>query len=328
MKICFTVCSLNRLGQIITLHESIKNNNPEYKFVACLADEVNGRINVNDFPEIQFISLSDLKLEEQNELSNKYSIFELSCALKSYFSLYILKVFNPEIIIYFDTDIYVFDRLTGIEKYLIENSVIITPHILQPIPNDGKVPYERDILKSGLYNGGFLALKNDTSALKFLQWWQSRLRDQGYNNIPEGMMVDQLWLNLVPLYFENVHIVNDPEYNVAYWNLHERTLIKKGQNYFVNGSPLIFFHFSGYRLTDPLRLSIHQNRFDENSIPALMDIITSYRDKLIKNQFEFYTSITPLYGIVKNKNQFSIPKRIFIKALAKMGYALEKIKKV
>ena len=201
MKICYTVCSLNRLGQIIVLAESLLKHNSDYKFFACLADEIDSRIDINNFPQIEFIPFSFLPFTRKNELSKQYDIFELNCALKPFFGNYLLEKYQPSLLIYFDTDIYIYDTLQIIERQLTDHSIIITPHFCSPLPNDGKFPLERDVLNSGLYNGGFIALKNDEQSKVFFQWWQDRLFDQGYNNVCEGMMVDQLWLNLVPIFF-------------------------------------------------------------------------------------------------------------------------------
>ena len=74
MKIAFTVCSLNRLGQIRTLGESLLRHNPDYHFVIGLSDELNGRINVQDYAPFEFIPLSALHLPNQNELTGQYNI--------------------------------------------------------------------------------------------------------------------------------------------------------------------------------------------------------------------------------------------------------------
>ncbi|MGB7051148.1 MAG: methyltransferase domain-containing protein [Acidimicrobiales bacterium] len=64
-------------------------------------------------------------------------------------------------------------------------------------------------------------------------------------------------MDFVPGMFDSV-IVRDPEYNVAYWNLHSRLFRWTGERYEVDGRPLAFFHFSGYSPDDPHRLSKHQ----------------------------------------------------------------------
>jgi hypothetical protein len=50
---------------------------------------------------------------------------------------------------------------------------------------------------------------------------------------------------LAPVFFEGVHVVRDPGYNVASWNLtHRRLVINDHGEILVNGQPLRFYHFS------------------------------------------------------------------------------------
>ena len=46
------------------------------------------------------------------------------------------------------------------------------------------------------------------------------------------MFTDQRWIDFVPSLFDH-HILKDPSYNVAYWNLHERDLQWDGTRYLV-----------------------------------------------------------------------------------------------
>ena len=71
------------------------------------------------------------------------------------------------------------------------------------------------------------------------------------------MFTDQRWVDFVPSFFDH-HILKDPGYNVAYWNLHGREVFSDGDRYLVDGEPLRFFHFSGFDARKPWLLSKHQ----------------------------------------------------------------------
>jgi hypothetical protein len=328
MKIAYTVCSLNRLGQVITFGESLLRHNPDYHFVIGLADELNGRINVDDYTPFEFIPLSALHLPNQHELTGQYTIFELSCALKAYYGSHLLKKYQPEIILYFDTDICIYDKLTPIEEVLTDGSIVLSPHFVTPVPADGKYPLERDVLGSGLYNGGFVGFRNDANGVAFIDWWQERMKDQGYNNVCEGMMVDQLWLNLAPLFFRQVRLLDHAGCNFAYWNMHERTIRPTENGYVVNDKPLIFFHFSGYRIGHPDKLSAYQNRFTAKENKAVDSLLQDYHARLIDNKYSEYSSFECVYGKKGPVKQHSFLKRKIITLLAKSGYKLEKIRKI
>ncbi|UAY53119.1 hypothetical protein [Ferruginibacter albus] len=324
MKIVYTVCTLNRLGQIAVLGKSLLQHNPDYHFIIGLADEVDNRINIEDYKPFEFISLSQLNSPDQKQLTEQYDVFELSCALKAYYGDYIFKTYKPDIVFYFDTDIKIYDSLKVLEDKLNNHSILLTPHILSPLPADNKYIMERDFLNSGIYNAGFIGLKNDINTMAFLKWWKERLFDQGFNNVCIGLMVDQLWLNHVPIFFRNVLLIDHPGCNFAYWNMHERTLEKKDNSYFVNNVPLIFFHFSGYRIDQPEKISIHQNRFSFSDNKYLKDFFEDYRQSLIQNNFEKFLSIKALYGKSVSYKKKSFIKDKAIKALRLVLNRLEK----
>ena len=85
----------------------------------------------------------------------------------------------------------------------------------------------------------------------------SRRRREALNNVAKMMFTDQRWVDFVPSFFEH-HILKDPAYNVAYWNLHARDLTWDGSRYMVDGAPMRFFHFSGFEFEKPWLLSRHQ----------------------------------------------------------------------
>jgi hypothetical protein len=328
MKIAYTVCTLNRLGQVLVLGNSLLQYNPDYIFIVGLADELNGRIDPTQYGNFKFIPLSEINIPDQGKLTSQYDAFELSCALKPYFGTYILKEYNPDYLFYFDTDMCIYNSLSVLEDALQTHSILLTPHYVTPLPDDGKYPLERDVLNAGLYNGGFIGLKNSPHAAAFLHWWKERLYDQGYNNVCEGMMVDQLWLNLAPLFFEEVLILKHPGCNIAYWNLHERVLSFDANKYFVNEQPLVFFHFSGYKMESPGKMSVHQNRYTLTGNNSLKKLFSEYHTVLEENRFQYYLPLEAVYGKKKPVKQHSLVKRLMMNIFAAVGYKLEKTRKI
>ena len=57
----------------------------------------------------------------------------------------------------------------------------------------------------------------------------------------------QRWLDLAPVFFEDIAILREPIYNVATWNLTHRPVAGSLERGFtINGEPLSFYHFSGF----------------------------------------------------------------------------------
>jgi lipopolysaccharide biosynthesis glycosyltransferase len=203
--------------------------------------------------------------------------------LKSFFVRWGLDTYNPEYLIYLDADMMVHDSLAPIEVLLKDHSILITPHITKPFPDDALRPAEKDILKTGMYNAGFFAVRNDAAGNALINWWKDRMVDQGYEKPQEGYNCDQNWLNFAPLYFEKVKNVDHPGCNVAYWNFHEKHIEKRGEKFYVNNEPLLIFHYSGYSIKHPGMISRHQTRYVMNYNAAVEELFKEYYQVLVKN---------------------------------------------
>ncbi len=66
-----------------------------------------------------------------------------------------------------------------------------------------------------------------------------------YDDMPNGLFVDQRWCDHVPALFDRLKVIRDPGYNVASWNLSTRKItVEKDGRITVNGHPLRFWHFT------------------------------------------------------------------------------------
>jgi glycosyltransferase involved in cell wall biosynthesis len=90
----------------------------------------------------------------------------------------------------------------------------------------------------------------------------------------------------VPGFFKDVHILTEPGYNVAYWNLHERRVDLSADGLQVNGQPLYFFHFSGIQLNSLDRVSKYQNRFNLGDLGETASLFHQYRELLMDAGYE------------------------------------------
>jgi len=318
-KIVYTVCSANHLAHSRTMADSFLAHHPDYTLFIVLVDQVNNRFDLNSFKPCNVIEISELSIPSFGEFTQRYTVIELNCAVKSFAAQYFFRQYAPDILLYIDSDTLIFNRLSMVESYLIKSNIVITPHYTTPLPEDDLLPRERDILRSGLYNAGFIGFRNCAETHRFLSWWSGHMLTECHYNFEEGMGVDQNWLNWVPLFFEGVTLANDPGLNVAYWNLHERTISEKEGIYWVNEQyPLLFLHISGYHFNMPDQLSRHQNRHDLASLPVLQSLLHAYMGKVKANGWDFYAAMPCAYakpvqksrGIMKTINRLLSPLQI------------------
>ncbi|WP_338646043.1 hypothetical protein V5J73_11585 [Flavobacterium sp. KS-LB2] len=306
MKLAFTICSNNYLAQAKTLGDSLFEKNPNYKFIIGLCDELSNEIDYSFFGNIEILPVSQINIYCFDEIIKKYDIIELNTSIKpSFFKYFINKYEDLETIIYFDPDIQIFDNLLLLEEHLKENDVLLTPHILNPIGVDNLSPYENLFLNFGIYNLGFLGLNpKSQNALNLLDWWEDKTLKIGFNRVAQGLFVDQLWLNLAPIFFKKVKVLEEYGFNVAPWNLHERNTIELVDDkcIMVDGSRLVFYHFSSYNFTKPELFSKSYNRYNSVILSKeIYDLYTQYHNKLLQNKIALFSEIKCIYIKVEEK---------------------------
>ncbi len=302
-KIVYTVCSANHLAHCKTMADSFIRYNPAYKIIIVLVDKIDNRFDPATFEPYILLETGNLGIDAFDEMASQYSVIELNCAMKAFAAKYIMHHFTPDLLLYLDSDILVFDTFKEVEQQMQEHEILITPHFTLPYSDAHLLPKERDTIRSGIYNAGFFALKKGEETNLFLSWWTKHMHTECYYNFAEGMGVDQVWLNLVPLLFNGVCIYTDAGVNIAYWNLHERQIEFRGGQYFVNGnSAVIFLHISGYSFEHPEQLSKHQNRFELNAIPVLKDILFKYVAAVRGNGYEKFMRMECIYAVKKKKS--------------------------
>ena len=275
--VVFTIVARNYLPYARVLAASLARHNPNTRLQVVLLDDPDHSIHAE--PSFEIIHADELPFDPPSELYTMaaiYDVTELATAVKPWAFEHFFARGTP-VVIYLDPDIEVFDSLGPLEPLTLVHGMVLTPHLTEPLPQDGKRPEDRDLLLSGMYNLGFLALSAEVAGT-FLPWWRGRLRRDCLNDTTRGLFVDQRWVDFAPSLFAPA-ILNDPGYNVAYWNLPHRVLTLDGDRIAVNGRPLRFFHYSGFSPRTPHLLSKHQHaspRVRLSEVPLLGDLCRRY----------------------------------------------------
>jgi len=315
MKIIFTICSNNYLAQAKALGDSIKKTNPDYTFFIGLVDLLSEEINYQEEIGHPIILTHEIGIPDFDSLWRKYNIIELNTCVKPFYFEYFTKKYSELThLMYFDPDTFLFGNLSAVEKELMDGKeIILTPHILTPIPIDNKMPSEQTFLNYGTYNLGFIGVKNPNNNLPFFKWWGERTYNIGYDKVSEGLFVDQLWMNLTPIFFKNCVVSRNPGLNMGPWNLHERYLSKdEFSNLIINkNEELIFYHFSNYKYSSPDVLASYYDRFSFSTRTDLIELYSDYRKKLILNNIEKLSFLQCHYVLLRKKllEQESIRKQ-------------------
>ncbi len=222
-----TIISPNYLPYARTLATCYLAHHPGHRFfvllVANLSDPAPFPSATEAAEPFETVLLTTLPIPDLLAIAFQYDLLELNTDVKPTFLRYLFAQHALEHLTYLDPDIFVYAPLTPVFEALSDNDAVLTPHITSPIDDD-LLPGEQEMLYNGTYNLGFIALRNTPAADRILAWWERRCLTLGFSEGRTGLFVDQKWMNLAPGLFPHVAILRHPGCNMAYWNLHERTL--------------------------------------------------------------------------------------------------------
>lgn len=316
-----TIVSKNYFAYAKTLAESFLVCNPGHDFYILVVDRDTDRARFVH-PGAQVIFLADLYPQDYLQHAFRFDILELNTNVKPGLLQHLLKQGYPAAY-YFDPDIYCYRPVATLDEALSSNNILLTPHALLPTPDDGLRPVDRDFLKCGVYNLGFVGTRNTSEGRRFLSWWEHRCLTEGFSEPGLGVFVDQRWIDLVPCYFSGVNVYRNPGCNTAYWNLHERKLLYAEPAPLVESSggtaELIFFHFSGFDPQAPGAISKHQNRFSLQQRPDLKALFEAYAERLLGNGYVNYKSEPYGFAIFTNGGRISPTLRRYYSQLPELA---------
>lgn len=292
-----TMCTLNYLHYARTMIASVReHHSPEELAIHLMIVDWDGQEPV-EVEHATVFSARNIGVDRFDYMALKFNAMELSCACKPHFLHYVMAQTQYKKIVFIDADIYIFGRLDHLLDSLNEFNMVVTPHTSAPPPmRDGSQvrPRLKEIMYAGSYNSGIIGMNVVPQNAEFVRRWSeiltapaAFLNDQELENIEQEQ---QLFNWLVSL-ASNVKVLKDTAYNVAYWNLHDRSLRYTGwddennpdPSWRVDGLPLVAFHFSGFSLRNMRRLSRHDFRYDLYFLPSVTKLVEFYAQQLIKN---------------------------------------------
>lgn len=266
----FTSITSNYLPKARVLAQSVREHAPDACFHLMLSDDPPASLDLSQEPFDNLIRLEDLAIENLAQWAFGHTVVELCTAVKGFAFQHIFSRHKAEKIFYFDPDMVIFGRLDELIERLDRHSILLTPH--QSVPEttlEAIADNEIASLKHGVFNLGFLGLRNSEQGCGFADWWASRLKFFCHDLLSEGLFTDQRWVDLAPCFFTDLEVMRDAGFNVATWNLSNRRATgSRAQGVRINDEALGFYHFSGF---DSGAQEIMLNKYGSTS-PVLLEL--------------------------------------------------------
>ncbi len=306
-KIFFTIVAWNYLSYAATLMASVKRQHPEALRYIIVCGKPESRPQLEVDAEIMYADQVDIP--DVESMTFVYDVMEYATAVKPYAFLYFFNQNKNAHVVYTDPDLYLLKPLDHVFGALSSGAgLVLTPHMMRPL-QDGKEPSDLTIMKSGVYNLGFLAARHEDEAIMFIRWWADRCRRDAIVDIPNHKFTDQRWVDLAPAFVGAAYILRHPGYNIAYWNLASRRIEQSRGRYTSNGEDIHFLHFSGVVPSNDKILSKHQNRFELSDLPAFAELLRRYVGEIlgfnwqvtskIKYEFNFFEDGRPIHKFMR-----------------------------
>jgi len=286
MNLFCTVVTRSYLPYASVLAESLATSGNPEPLCVLVVDAERSELPP-DHDNIRLLGFDLIRSETPALIRSYFNAFELCNALKTHLVAALFRTGATQVI-FLDSDIWVSDSFAQVWDGFGSASLQITPHLLAPPPLGSPVINEVDIADLGFLNGGSSAWRAGPGADRMLAWLCSRLPVYGFYR-QNGMAADQKLLPLLLQYFpDDVIVTRNPGLNVAYWNYAERAVSPTtAGRWKIGDSPVVFYHFSGYRPTQPdFPCSYHSAAVNLALLrdhPWLKPLIAIYRESLARH---------------------------------------------
>lgn len=315
----YTSLTTNYIPKARVLAQTFKRHNPTARFIVFMAEAIPPHLHELEPCFDEIIHISELGIERLQPWIFSHSVVEICTAIKGHALCSLLDRPDCEQVFYIDPDIAIFDSFDDLVAQFARGSVLLTPHQLAPDTTRRAIEdNELCYLMHGVYNLGFLAVRNDRDGRRFADWWRERLTAYCYAEYGSGLFTDQKWIDLAPALFPFIHIVRDPGYNVATWNLSTRKVIggfeagfevqetspedvaAEGRRY-----PLRFYHFSGFDSGAQLNMLRRYGL----EMPATFLLREWYIAECARNGQQTFGAVPWQYGVYQNGETITLEQR-------------------
>lgn len=280
-----TIATIDFLPRVHALRASLEEvYGTEVAFAALCIDEPGSRHRYGG-NRFDTILLSDLRIPAIWDMAFRYEKGAFANALKPFFIQHVMAEQQPSSLVFLDADTLVYGCFDEVHALLEggDASIVLTPHVERP-QRRTREPFEIDLLRHGVLNGGFVALKPDGSARAFLDWWADHLKTDCRYEPEQGYYGDQHWLDLAPALFDGVHVLRHRGYNAAYWNYPDRVPAYHEGRWWIGSDRLKFFHFSQWRLERGETVEGCLHRLFLTDDPSLEALLGDYRERWLEGR--------------------------------------------
>lgn len=281
MRYYCTHFDINYIAHALSLHESLIKYGGEFTlFMFCMDD--NSYDHIVKLAPVNAILVTYRQLEEEVFGLSKAKVnrthIEYFYTCSPAICYYILMKFKSvDLITYLDSDIYFFSSPESLFIELGKSSIGIIEHNFHWL-NKRNIVY-------GKFNVGWINFKNDEIGLSCLKNWLNDCIKWCYQRLEDNKYADQKYLDYWPETYTGVCILKKATANLAIWNIGKYKLTCNGNQVFVNGEKLIFYHFANLKQIGEVEFTSDLSRVFVKTTHLIKNLIyLPYLSSLLKYQ--------------------------------------------
>ena len=238
-----TYFDINYLPRALCLLSSLEQHCPDFTiYMLCLDDGCYEQVKALEHFRVIPVSLSELETAdgELAAVRASRSLLEYYYTCGPAFILHTLRT-HPEIglLTYVDADTFFYSDPASLFLELEGSSIGITVHRFGHTPPQGR------------FNVGWISARQDQNGRDCVSWWRERCIEWCYERFEDGKYADQKYLDEWPVRFQGVKVLENRGANVASWNVRDYCIRLSNNDVTVDGYPLVFFHFHGFKQITP-----------------------------------------------------------------------------
>ena len=226
----------------LALAESLNRHcSPCRTYILCMDNDAEVLLDRLKIPNVILIRLTEFEKEDVQlaDVKPTRSVVEYYFTSKACLMRYVFAK-NPdcERVTYLDADLFFFSDPSELDREIAEMSVAIIEHRFSP--------GNQRLYKFGRFNAGWFSVRNDSTGRQCIEWWRRHCLEWCYDFVEGDRYADQRYMDKMPALF-GAAIVSHIGANLAPWNIGNYTLTHVDGKIFVDGRPVIFFHFQGVK---------------------------------------------------------------------------------
>jgi len=252
----------NDVAAARVLARTLRAHHPDWPLAVLVLPALRPPLRPGEEP-FELVVPRDLAVHDVDRLTTATPVEPLLALMRALLVEHLLDR-GAERVLLLGADAEVHAPLDDLEALLADHAAVLVPRVGR-LPEDGRRPDGHDLIEAGEIDDGLVAVRGDAAGRAVAAWWAERTREAaeaagrlrtGADEVPPAARFGASPLAAArPVFGDALALLEDPGWNVSYWNLHERPLASGPEGLTAAGRPLRVLRFPGFRADRPWWLS-------------------------------------------------------------------------